>query len=440
MAQFFKPQKATQTKTKREITIDSLDHEGVGVSRENNKVCFVEGALTGETVLAQPQQSKAKFERLTTVKVLNASAHRVKPFCVHFSQCGGCSLQHLELSQQLVEKQHAVTQLFNKFAKIDQLNWQPAIESAPLHYRRSARIAVFYDKVKRSFNVGFRQKGSKKIVDISQCDVLDIRYQAVFREFSSLLPQLKNGQAITHLQLCGVEHAYLVVRHIAPLAASDIAAIKRVCLTHQWLLVLQGQAGEVELNDLAPPSYQLSEQSLRFEFGLDNFIQVNAVVNQQMLSQAINWLALDKNEKVLDLFCGIGNFSLVMATNALAVVGVEGVESSVQMAKHNSALNQLSNTQFYCQDLSQDMASQAWFSEHYDVLVLDPSRTGAFEILQQLKLKRFKRILYVSCDPVTLARDSQLITQAGFTLDKIALMNMFPHTGHIETMVLFVKR
>ncbi|MBE0363784.1 23S rRNA (uracil1939-C5)-methyltransferase [Pseudoalteromonas ulvae UL12] len=440
MAQFFKPQKATQTQAQRRLTISSLDHEGVGVTRDKNKVCFVEGALTGETVLAKPLQSKAKFERLVTSKVLTPSPYREAPFCDHYGVCGGCQLQHLQLSQQLIEKQHAVSQLFAKFAKIEQLNWQEPLSSQPLHYRRSARVAVFYDKHTRTFNIGFRRKGSKKVVDIKTCPILDERFSSIFTEFRALLPTLKQGSAITHLQLCAANHAYLVVRHIKALPEKDIDALKALCQQHDWSLMLQAESGQYLLGELTQPAYHLSELDLTLEFNLDNFVQVNDVVNQKMLSQAINWLALEKHEKVLDLFCGIGNFSLAMARHAQSVVGIEGVHSSVTMAEHNAELNQISNAQFICQDLSLDMRSNEWFKQPFDVLVLDPSRGGAFDILQQLKLKRFKRILYVSCDPVTLARDSQLISAAGFEQQKIALMNMFPHTGHIETMALYVKR
>jgi 23S rRNA (uracil1939-C5)-methyltransferase len=188
------------------------------------------------------------------------------------------------------------------------------------------------------------------------------------------------------------------------------------------------------------PYYQIPDYDLRFEFGLENFIQVNPQVNQAMLHQAKQWLDLQGHEQVLDLFCGIGNFSLLIAKYANYVIGVEGVDSAVALAKQNAQTNSLSNTDFYCFDLTQSMQSAAWFSAKLDVLVLDPSRTGAMAILEQLPLTQFKTILYVSCDPVTLARDSALILQAGFSIEKIGLMNMFPHTGHIETMALFHRR
>ncbi|GHE85636.1 23S rRNA (uracil(1939)-C(5))-methyltransferase RlmD [Thalassotalea profundi] len=444
MVTFFKPpkNKTTKHKSQRKLTIDSLSHEGVGITRIDNKVCFVEGALPKETILATSVQQKSRYERFTTNKVINESSFRIKPFCPHFDLCGGCQLQHLQLPQQLVEKQKAVGQLFTKFAQLNELNWQTPIESDTLHYRRSARIAVLYQPQKKVFQLGFRQQGAKKIVNIEHCLILEQCYQNIFTAFRQLLPQLKNGKAITHIQLCSVNHAFVIVRHIKPLPASDVELLKKVCEKNGWKLVLEGETENfifIDQQKESLPRYQLNQQDLVFKFNFNNFIQVNNLVNQKMITQALQWLALKENENVLDLFCGIGNFSLAMAISAQNVVGIEGVESSVAVARSNAQLNAIENATFYCQDLTENMSKALWYQQEYDVLVLDPSRAGALDILQQLPLKKFKRILYISCDPVTLARDSKLITDAGFTLNKVALMNMFPHTKHIETMALFVK-
>ena len=444
MVQLFKPPKNKTTKKnqQKKLVVTSLNHEGVGVARDNNKVAFIEGALTNETVLATLVQQKAKYERLITNKVLIKSPFRTTPFCTHFEQCGGCQLQHLQLPQQLIEKQQAVTQLFKKFAKIEQLNWQAPIESSSTNYRRSARIAVFYQQQQQKFLLGFRQQGAKKIINIEQCAVLEKRYSTVFTVFRTLLPQLKNGQAITHIQLYGVNHAFVIIRHISALPASDIELLMAACEQHSWKLVLEGETGDfhfIDNKEDSLPSYQLNQQQLTFAFTFANFIQVNDHVNQQMITQALDWLALSKNETVLDLFCGIGNFSLAMAQYAKQVNGVEGGQSSVNMATLNATNNAITNATFYCQDLTLTMSNALWYKQEYQVLVLDPSRTGALAILAQLPLKKFQRILYVSCDPVTLARDAELIINAGYKIEKIALMNMFPHTKHIETMALFTK-
>ncbi|SFD43291.1 23S rRNA (uracil(1939)-C(5))-methyltransferase RlmD [Pseudoalteromonas denitrificans] len=458
MAQFFKPQKKSVAKEKKQLKIDSLNHDGIGVSRDNNKVCFVEGALPGEIVLAQPIQAKAKFERLTVQKIIESNIYRVKPFCEHYQLCGGCQLQHLAPEQQMIEKQKAVSSLFDKFlgtsnsSTLHDLNWQPAIESAPLAYRRTARIAVFYDKRKNELLLGYRQKGSKKIINIKNCLVLESCFSDIFSVFSPLLAKLKAAQSITHLQLYKTENqALIVIRHIKALNEKDIKSIVAATEPYKWQLVFEGETGQYQFYNKNPDEqveinknkthllhYYLDEFDLKLNFSLDNFIQVNHKVNRLMLKQAIDWLNLNRNEKILDLFCGIGNFSLPMAKIANKVVGIEGVASSVEMAKFNALDNKVTNTEFYCQDLNEPMVKAKWFKQEYDVLLLDPSRAGAFDILSQLKLKRFSRILYVSCDPVTLARDSKLIIDAGFKIDKVSLMNMFPHTGHVETMALFI--
>lgn len=442
MVTFFKPAKtkATKAKLQKKLIINSLSHEGIGIAREGNKVCFVQGALPNETVLATTTQQKSSYERLVTNKVITTSPFRIEPFCPHFELCGGCQLQHLQLSQQLVEKQKAVAQLFDKFSQLNSLNWQPPIESSESHYRRSARIAIFYQPQTQTFQLGFRQQGAKTIINIDQCLVLEQCYQAIFTVFRQLLPQLKNGRAITHIQLCSVNHAFVIVRHIKSLPGEDIELLVNACEQNQWKLVLEGESAEfVFIDKDSMPSYQLNQQKLNFAFNFNNFIQVNDSVNQLMITQALDWLALTDDEYVLDLFCGIGNFSLALAQVAKHVIGVEGVKASVNVANQNALLNNIVNASFYCQDLTENMSNTDWYKQPFDVLVLDPSRAGAFDILQELSLKRFKRILYISCDPVTLARDTKLIINAGFNLDKIALMNMFPHTKHIETMALFIK-
>ena len=438
MARFFKPQKKQLSAEKQTLSIDSMNHEGLGVTRSNKKVAFVEGAITGETVLAKQLANKSKFEKYQTVKVITPSEHRVAPFCQHYGQCGGCQLQHLEVAQQVIEKQAAVTKLFEKFAEVNNLPWCDALASNPTHYRRSGRIAVIYDKQKDNFLVGYRQKQSKKIINIESCDVLVKPWQAVFTEIRNLLLELKAGDGISHLQLCSVQSGnYLIVRHTKPLKDNDIAKLQRICHENDWQLVLNSEKGTFTGDEL--PYYQLDDYQLTLFFGFDNFIQVNAKVNQAMIKQALTWLNLTKQDNVLDLFCGVGNFTLPLATQSNTVVGVEGVASAIEIAKRNAVHNQLNNIDFYCQDLTENIKSQDWFNREYSVLLLDPSRMGAFDILTQLKLKRFSRILYVACDPVTMARDSKLLINAGFKVSKISLMNMFPNTSHIETMALFEK-
>jgi 23S rRNA (uracil1939-C5)-methyltransferase len=441
MAQIFKAKKKPLHKKSIVLDITAMDHQGRGIAKHNNKVCFVSGALPNEQVKAVIVDDKARFSSAVTQTIMKASEARTTPFCEHYSQCGGCQLQHLAASQQVVEKQTAVNQLFEKFAKLSDLNWQIPLLSEPTHYRRSARIAVMFDKAVKKMRVGYRASGSKNIVSINQCAVLNEAFTDVFTFFDKIINHHKALHSISHLQLCQSDDQNIVViRHTKAIPDEIKVLVEHASAPQQWVLVWQNQSDVIDHAHLAMPFYYLNEFDLKFEFGLGNFIQVNADVNQAMLKQAADWLNLKGDEHVLDLFCGIGNFSLVLAKQAKAVTGVEGVASAVAMAAQNAHTNSIINAQFHCFDLTQQIHSAPWFSKYLDVLVLDPSRTGAIMVLEQLPLKQFKTILYVSCDPVTLARDSAIISQAGFELDKIGLMNMFPHTGHIETMALFQRR
>lgn len=441
MAQFFQAKKKTLSGQAVSLTITGMDHQGRGIAKHNNKVCFVSGALSNEVVKAKLTEDKSRYCAAKTIKVEKKSDARVAPFCEHYEQCGGCQLQHLRLDQQLVEKQTAVSQLFAKFAKLEDLAWQSPLLSEPLHYRRSARLAVMYDKTAKRMRIGYRAQGSKNIVTIKKCPVLSSVYDDIFSCFDGLLNTHKALRSVSHIQLCQAdEQNFVVIRHTNMISESLKHTIIETGLAQGWQIIFQGESHFIEHQHLAMPFYTLPSQNLKFEFGLDNFIQVNAKVNQAMLTQAVEWLELSGEEHVLDLFCGIGNFSLALAKSAKSVIGVEGVASAVAMATQNAHTNQITNTQFHCFDLTQVMQQAPWFSDELDVLVLDPSRTGALAILEQLPLEQFKTILYVSCDPVTLARDSAIISQAAFSLEKIGLMNMFPHTGHIETMALFQRR
>ncbi|NOU50731.1 23S rRNA (uracil(1939)-C(5))-methyltransferase RlmD [Pseudoalteromonas sp. JBTF-M23] len=435
MAQFFKA-KATSSKGKNlELTIESIDHQGRGVAKHQGKVCFVDGALAGECVKAQIQQEKAKLIIAKTVKVMTPSEQRTAAFCQDYQRCGGCQLQHLGHEYQLEHKHKALDALFSKFSKVTDLPWQLPIESEPTNYRRAARIACIFDTASRQLKLGFRGSKSKQIVEIQRCEVLTQPFTDIFSRLTEALNKHKAYSSISHIQLCDADNGqYVLLRHTKKIEQKYKDELENTL--HGYQLLWDDGSENLVYRQL--PSYQVGK--LNFEFKLDNFVQVNRVVNENMLLQAFNWLDLSAQDRVLDLFCGIGNFSLLMAKQANEVIGVEGSQSSVAMAKQNAHTNQLNNVQFYCFDLTQQLAQANWFEASLNVLLLDPSRTGAYDILKQLPLTQFKKVLYVSCDPVTLARDSALLIEAGFELDKIGLMNMFPHTGHIETMALFQRR
>ena len=436
MAKFFKPTKKSVSQRFRTLSISGLDHHGRGVAKDKGKVIFVAGALGSEQVKAEILSDKKNYAEARCVKVLSPSAERVEPKCQHYQHCGGCNLQHLEASAQLAEKQKALAALFHKFTGLSSLPWQSPIDSSPWHYRRSARVSVYCDNKQETIKVGFRQQGSKQITNIVACPVLDAGFMGVFDFFRDVIGAHRALRCITHLQLVSAkEHNFIVVRHTKAIAQALREDINAQAQQHNWQLVWQSEAQQ----SLPSTYYELESSQLRLGFGLQNFIQVNAGVNDKMLTQAMSWLNLAAHDRVLDLFCGVGNFSLLAAMQAQHVTGVEGVESAVSHARDNAQHNGIDNCDFYCSDLTQPLAQAQWFSSELDVLILDPSRTGAEAVLAQLPCNQFKRILYVSCDPVTLARDSKIILASGHQLTKLGIMNMFPHTGHIETMALFER-
>ncbi|MCG7548506.1 23S rRNA (uracil(1939)-C(5))-methyltransferase RlmD [Pseudoalteromonas sp. Of7M-16] len=437
MAQIFRAKKASVKGQVIEVSIESLDHQGRGVAKHNGKVGFIEGALPSEQVKVRINQQKAKLFEGSVAKVVKPSEQRAIPFCPHYQECGGCSLQHLEKSAQLAHKQLAVGKLFAKFSGTSELPWSLPISSDGSHYRRAARIATYFDKNEKVLKLGFRAAKSKKLVNVAECGVLKKVYQSIFVDLRAILNRHPQLRSISHIQLCEADNApFVLFRHTKAIDCAAKQIVTDEFDKKGWQVLWDD--GNAEVSYALLPQYAVDET--QFEFKLDNFIQVNAAVNEAMLHQAVTWLALSGKEQVLDLFCGIGNFSLLFAKQAKKVIGVEGVASSVAMATQNAHTNDIDNAQFFQFDLTQDMATAEWFSNELDTLVLDPSRTGAYDVLKQMPLKQFNKVLYVSCDPVTLARDSALILAAGFTVSKVALMDMFPHTGHIETMALFQRR
>ncbi|CAH9066082.1 23S rRNA (uracil(1939)-C(5))-methyltransferase RlmD [Pseudoalteromonas sp. CIP111854] len=435
MAQFFRAKAATSKGKNIELTVESIDHQGRGVAKYQGKVCFVEGALAGECVKAQIQQEKAKLIIAKAVKIVSPSEQRVMAFCKDYHLCGGCQLQHLDHTNQLTHKHKALDALFMKFTKVANLPWQAAIESESTHYRRAARVACIFDNKAQRLKLGFRGAKSKQIVEVAQCNVLTDPFVHCFSQLRETLNRHTACSSISHIQLCDADNGQFVLfRHTKKIEQK----VKDELATELKPYNLLWDDGSGHTAYMTLPSYKVAQ--LNFEFKLDNFVQVNRAVNEKMLLQAQSWLDLSNEDTVLDLFCGIGNFSLLVAKQASEVIGVEGSQSSVAMAKQNAHTNQLNNVQFFCFDLTQSLSQASWFTESLNVLLLDPSRTGAYEILKQLPLIQFEKVLYVSCDPVTLARDCTLLIEAGFKLDKIGLMNMFPHTGHIETMALFQRR
>ncbi|MDO6640109.1 MULTISPECIES: 23S rRNA (uracil(1939)-C(5))-methyltransferase RlmD [unclassified Shewanella] len=444
MAQFFKakPNKTKQLSAKLTLTVSQLDHLGAGIAQHDGKVVFIPGALPGETVTAQLIEQKKKYAKAKLLKIQIATDKRVAAQCPHYQQCGGCDLQHMSIDAQREYKQDALQNLMGKLAvNIDDKIMTSMITGEQWHYRRRARLATLFDKKTKHLQLGFRAANSNNIVDIKQCDVLAVALSALIEPFSNVLNQLQAKMTLGHLELTEAENGiFAVLRITKALKTDDEQRLKAFALEHQIQLLVQDNDGElrslVSDDHIELPKYLLANGQVECRFSPGNFVQVNADINQRMVAQAIEWLDPQQDERILDLFCGVGNFSLPLATQAADVIGVEGVPEMVTQAKQNAADNNLTNLSFFHADLSADLSQASWLGK-IDKLLLDPARAGAYESLQWLSKMKPKKVVYVSCNPASLARDSQVLIEQGYQLKKLTMLDMFPQTHHIEAMALF---
>ncbi len=428
-----------------EVEVTGLSHDGRGIARVNDKILFVFGALPDETVRVQLTKVHSRFQEGTTLEVLKASPMRVKPPCAHFGTCGGCSLQHIASEQQVALKQTWLADQLTHQGKVTPKEWLPPLLSEPLGYRQKARLAVRYVPKKESLLVGFREQGNNKIAIIDGCQTLDPRVGLKIMALRNLIESLAAKEAIAQIEVAASEkEVALIFRHLEPLSESDQQALISFCQTEGFSLYLQPSNNQsvhkVWPQDHHPYlTYTLPAQDLTFAFHPMDFTQVNAQMNQKMITQALALLDPNPEDVILDLFCGLGNFSLPFAKYAKQVVGVEGSDSAVSRAKENAARNGLSNTEFYACNLEEDCKQQPFAKGQYNKIILDPPRSGAQKIVEEIAYFAPKQILYVSCNSATFVRDAAiLVHQHGYKLAKLGVMDMFPQTAHIETMGLFV--
>jgi len=444
MAQFFKaaPKKSTKNRVLKNVMIEKLDHQGRGIAFFQNKPLFIDGALIDEVLDVQITESKKRYSKATISQVQKASQHRLSATCPHYQQCGGCHLQHTDQQQQIKIKENGLVDLFARFAKQAPIGLQRAIQSSAWGYRRSARFGVQFNKKTKKVQMGFRRALSNELIEQKVCPVLKAPLEKLIEPVKALLNNLKSKADLGHLEMIWSDQGVVVLlRHLKVLPNSDIALIKEFAEQHQLNFFSQPAKNElISLSGDSKLSYQLPEWDCQLTFVATDFLQVNEAVNQKMVSQALNWLALNKQDNVLDLFCGLGNFTLPIATQVASVVGVEGVQKMVDRATENAQLNAINNASFFQADLSAaHLSQQVWAAGTFNKVLLDPARAGALESMPFILSLKPSHIVYVSCDPVTLARDSQLLLEKGYKLDKLGLLDMFPQTGHMESMALFVK-
>lgn len=445
-----------------EVLIDKLSHDGRGLCRHQGKTLFVSGALPGERVLARIHQQRSKFDEAHCLQVLDSSPQRRQPRCPHFGQCGGCELQHLSSAAQIGVKQTQALDQLQRIGAVQPEHILPALDQDHWHYRRRVRLSVYCPHKNSQPVLGFRRRQSKQLVPIRQCPILDQRGEQLLPLLADWLANCRQPQAISHLELLlDDRQGALVLRHPRSLATEDQQALVHLCAEQQFQLYLQPggpetvqrpDGGEARLHyrlaaespqplrELhAPDQQQSPKQNLLMAYHPSDFTQVNAGINQLMVSQALQLLAPGPDDRILDLFCGLGNFTLPLATRAGEVIGIEGSPSMVARGQQNATANGLDNVHFHVADLTADFHSAPWFGQGFNKILLDPPRAGALQVVRQLAGYQAEKILYVSCDPATLARDAGALVEQGYRLQQWGVMNMFPQTTHVESMALFVR-
>lgn len=428
-----------------EVTIESLGHDGRGIARIDGKVLFVDGALAGETVKALYTKKHSKFDEAKIVEVVSgASEDRVEAQCQHFGLCGGCSLMHMKPEAQLALKQQTLAEHLTHFGQLTPEKWLEPLTGPLWGYRRKARLGVKYVPKKERVLVGFREKGTPYLALLEQCEVLDQRVGARLAELGNMIAKLEAHNRIAQIEVAmDDEHVALVFRNLDPLSDADQNALINYGQANDLWIYLQ-PGGPDTVTAIWPENPQLRyapEQGLTLEFEPNDFTQVNAGINQKMIPYALELLDVSADDRILDLFCGLGNFTLPLATKVSEVVGVEGDEALVRHARKNAANNNLNNAVFEQADLTKtELKDYPWAKAGFNKILLDPPRSGAFEVLHQLADLGAERLVYVSCNPATLARDAgELVNKYGYRLISTGVMDMFPHTTHVESIALFVK-
>ena len=438
----FQPSGGTRTAQvptgkKQRLTIERLANDGRGVGFVDGRTWFVAGSLAGEEVEARVLGAHGKVVEARTERVFQASDLRRPAPCPHFGRCGGCSVQQMPQAEQLALKQRMLAEQLSRVAGVEPEEWAAPLTGDEYAYRRRARIAVRWDAKAKRLDVGFRAASSQDIIAIDQCPVLVQALQPIMTALPAMLRSLSKPQGLGHVELFSGSANAVLLRHTAPLAEKDLATLKAFCETHDAQLWLHGEGEPQPVDPSAQLGYALAPWNLQLAYRPGDFVQVNAQVNIAMIQQALAWLAPRPDERVLDLFCGLGNFALPLAQNVREVVAVEGVDTMVQRATGNALSNDLQNVKFYRADLSQPLDKAAWVAEGFSAVLLDPPRDGAFEVVGKLKSLGAERLVYVSCNPATLARDTVELKKQGYRLRRAGILDMFPQTAHVEAMALF---
>jgi len=424
--------------------IESLNHEGKGVAHVDGKATFIHGALAGEKVSFLYTGKRKSHDEGDVLEVLQASPQRVTPRCSAFGRCGGCSLQHLAPAAQIAAKQQVLLDALQRIGNVEPAEiLTPITSESAWGYRRKARLGAKFVIKKDKMLVGFRERSSSFLVDMDECHVLHPKLGFALRELADLIASLEICRQLPQIEVAmDDERCVLIFRVLEEPGESDREKLRRFGETQDFHIYLQS-GGPDTVQPLDAPvqlHYALPEFDLDLRFEATDFTQVNTDINRKMVARTIELLDLNPRDQVLDLFCGIGNFTLPMAKRAGSVVGVEGSSELVQRARANAKRNQLQNVTFYTANLYEQLDHEPWMKVPFNKVLLDPPRSGAFEMLEHINRMSAERVVYVSCYPGTLARDAgELVNHYGYKLVSAGVMDMFPHTAHVESIALLER-
>ena len=427
------------------VFVESLDHEGRGVAHNDGKAIFIDGALPGEIVTYSPYRKKPSFEFAQIVTIEKTSAVRTTPRCQHYGVCGGCNMQHAEFGAQVASKQRILEDNLQRIGKVTPDVLLPPIYGPAWGYRQRARLSVRYVEKKGKVLVGFHEKKSSFVADMQTCEVLPPEISALIPKLAELIMSMDLRERLPQIELaCGAEVTVLVVRNLEPILEQDALRLKQFADLHGIQFWLQSKRPETAQPfwplDSAPLYYSIPEFDLKLYFLPTDFTQVNHAVNRALVKRAMTLLDPQPDERIADLFCGLGNFSLAIARSGAEVIGLEGAPQLVLRASENARKNGLSaNTKFITANLFASDTDQTLRAlGKFDKLLIDPPRDGAVEVVKAIEAPYPRSIVYVSCSPATLARDAGvLVNTKGYSLKAAGVINMFPHTGHVESIALF---
>ena len=428
-----------------EAIVESLSHDGKGVCRVDGKVIFISGALQGELIRFSFRPQKSKYDEGLLIEVIKASPDRIEAKCKHYGVCGGCSFMHLSSEKQIEAKQQILLDGLAHIGKVEANEILPPVTTHPWGYRRKARLGVKFVYKKEKVLVGFRERGAPYLAELEQCEVLHPDAGMRLTSLATLIQSLSCYDKIAQIEVAiADEVSAFVFRNLVELTEEDKEKLIHYAKEESIAIYLQSKGPET-VTALYPENprlqYSLPAYNVTLDFLPTDFTQVNQDINPKMIALALELLDLNESDHVLELFCGLGNFTLPMARFAKQITGVEGDAGLIQRANKNAEQNDIGNTDLHVANLMEDVSECSWLTKGYDKLLLDPPRSGAKEMMPYIDKMKIKHIVYVSCNPSTLARDAgTLVNEMGYTLEKVGIMDMFPHTAHVESIALFTKK